>query len=86
MSKYEKELEAKQQIEAFIDLTLKELGVKKEDVLKHFDRCFTCQAPLVTCPFCKQTTVLDYQCHSCLKVLPLKSLTQALAERIVKKI
>lgn len=77
-----KEMEAIRNIRGYIDLTLEESDLKRKDILKHFDNCPLCNAVIIKCPFCSSETPLAYNCPSCKKVLPLKTLLEQLARKL----
>lgn len=76
-----KESETLENILAYIDMTLEETGLKREDLIKHFNNCPFCRATIIECPFCHSSIPVGYQCLSCRKVLPLETLLEQIAKQ-----
>ena len=76
-----KEYETIQNILSYIDLTLDETQLKRENLIRHFDNCPLCSASVIECPFdSRHSTPIGYKCIVCGKVLPLESLLEQLAK------
>jgi len=85
IQKARKVSEIQQELEFFVESTLKERGIARKDLTKHFDNCPLCHAVIIECPFCSSSIPFSYRCPECNKVLPLETLISKLSETIVEK-
>lgn len=63
-----------------MDLVLEEKGLKRKDLVKHYNKCPLCESTIIECPFCKASIPVGYSCLSCGKVLPLETLLEQIAK------
>lgn len=77
--------EIQQELEFFVESTLKEKGIARKDLTKHLDNCPLCHAVIIECPFCHNSIPFSYLCPECKKTLPLETLITKLSETIVEK-
>ena len=80
MSKEKRRKEAKDQIEAFVENTLKDFDLNRSEILDEY--CPLCHTLIVECPRCSKSTPLGLYCHNCKNPIPLEDLTERVSEKV----
>lgn len=82
MSEYKEILE---EISLFLDLTLDEKGITKQELFSHVEYCPVCSSAIIECPYCGKHISLDTKCKYCGETLPLKSLLKERVRKLLRK-